>query len=242
MFAVLTACSSARPIAHVSARPDWAVFPSLGAPVSETMLGLFDQREDNFRLSLREVRIFRTTSIPWEEIALEDLPPPIELASGSYAIAAHRYCRAWADEPILVGANEWYVFQDGRLTAYDSRTYRDGCGFTPALEPAQGSSIETEAHVRQWMAENFPGASEPRVVHYVKGIAYADADRVDVAEQYLASGDSSAPAKFTTTLRRHTSRPGSANFPREVDDVAARDLLVLKIEQLRNRPAGPGLE
>jgi len=210
LLAFGTACSTAPPVGPVSAHPDWAVFPALGARVSDTLNGLFDQGHDGYRLSLSEVTIFRTTSSPWEEIPLEDLPPPIELASGSYAIAARRYCRAWAEEPFSVGANEWFLFRDGRLAAYDSRIYRNQCGFAPALEPAQGGSIREEMQVRQWMAENLPETNESRVIRYVKGIVYANADRLDVAEQCLASGDSVAAAAPSESIT--ATIPGRSAF------------------------------
>jgi len=204
--------------------------------MSKTLRGLFDKGGDDFRLSLREVRIFRTTSTPWEEIPLEELPPPAESAAEAYVIAARRYCRAWPDEPVLVSANEWYIFREKRLTAYDSRSYRKRCDFVPALEPAQGESIETETHIREWLVENFPEAREPRVVLYAKGIIYAEADRLDVAEQYLMSGDAIPPddadAAATTMLPGRSLRSGPERLRREVDEDAAREILAGKIEEL----------
>jgi hypothetical protein len=227
------------PRAYETAHPAFAVFPSPGLTVHGTLAGLFDTQESDLRLIVHQVAIFRTDTHPWQEIPLEDLPPALEMASGSYAIAARRFCRTPGSEPGLVGGNEWFVFHAGRLAAFDSRMYRSECTVVPVIEPARGELIASETRVREWMAEKLPDPSEPSLVHYFRGIVYADAERLDVAEACLASGDA-APAgeervMVFKTLLGAPRRAERAQIPDEIDAPAARALLVHELERQGRR-------
>jgi len=237
VVAATTACAPLQRDAYERAHPRWAAFPTLGSGVRATLAGLFDEGAENARVSLREMALFRTDSDPWQEISLEALPPPGGLTHGDYALAARRFCRTWADEPIVVGANEWYLFRDGRLQFYDARSYGGACAFAPAIEPARGASIPREEQLRAWIATSFPGEDAPAVVHYARGIAYADAGRRAAAEEFLASGDAAPPAprgiRVNAMRIGRSVAAGGEQLPQEFDADSARVILVRQIEALR---------
>jgi len=233
-------CASIQREEYERAHPRWAAFPTLGADVHATLVGLFDSGQEPAKVSLNEIALFRTDRAPWLEIPLDGLPPPGELATGDYALAARRFCRVWGDEVVVVGANEWFLFRDGALRAYDARSYGRRCAYHPAIEPARGADVDRERALRAWVDANLPAEELPRVVHYARGIAYADALRAGDAAAWLASGD--AAPDIDPGVRIHTLRigrsvsAGGEQLPKEFDAASARAILVRAIATLRRTP------
>jgi hypothetical protein len=171
------------------AHPGWTPAPpQAGDSVEETLASIHARPEGPFDVSVRELRLLRVDTAPWEPLGADAAAAGSE-AQGIGAIV-HRRCKG--RQGIRFFGSErvsWYVFVAGKLVSYDHYEFGESCEPESHYLPSPAEHVETERALIRYAASRYPESAPTTAERLGKGLALVSAKRLPDAKRMLRSAD-----------------------------------------------------
>jgi len=220
--------------------PEWyGEFPTEGASLHETLAGIYSPPRGDWHRLIHKLSVLELGEGAARELSKAELDAVLrEDRAGDYGVVAALGCQSeYALESYGGEKVAWFLFDDGRLVAYDSFDFSERCAVIGEFKPATKELVEREHAVVAFRDAGFPKSMVHVIDFYRKGFEYLRVGRVDDARAMLAHGD----AGFDVAGRgeHHVEFEGPSRSVRLADqgDVAkARELLVRGLAKLEPAP------
>jgi hypothetical protein len=182
-------CASDYTESYRLAHPGWAPAPPrAGDSFEETVASIHARPEGSFDVSVRELRVLRVDSAPWETLSVDSAAAePEEWVIGAIALRrckGRRGIRFFSSERV-----EWYIFAAGGLISYDHFEFGEGCETENHYLPSRAEHLTTERALIRYAASRYPDSVPTTAEMLSKGLALVAADRLSDAERMLRSAD-----------------------------------------------------
>lgn len=187
--------------------------PSPGSAYGPTLASLDVGPDPDTDVELRTLRVMAVADgrfAPLDPAAAEGRP-------GRIAVTAYRRCsvrEGWRRR--RVERASWYVFDDGRLTAFDHTDFATGCATRRRFRPSPPGDLETERTLARWVGQRYPASRTDAADRLRRGIALAEVGRLEEAQEALEGGD-----RAVEDLRRQRGTV-PVDAPEEQDALQAR--------------------
>jgi hypothetical protein len=171
------------------AHPGWTPAPPrAGDGFEETVASIHAGPEGPFDVSVRELRVLRVDSAPWETLSVDSAAA----GSGEWIVGAIALRRCKGRRGIRFFTSErvsWYVFAAGRLVSYDHFEFGEACETENHYLPSRAEHLATERALIRYAASRYPGSAPTTAEMLSKGLALVSADRLPDAERMLRTAD-----------------------------------------------------
>lgn len=156
--------------------------PAQGTALLPTLASLFDAPSPAARVAVTELRVLRVDQIPWKTLSTAALATE----SGRIAAVAQRTCRI--RERILTreeAGSGWYLFEDGRLRAFDHVAFDAECHPVVEYAPMPADDLSAERGLARYVGQRYTAARPSAEVRLQKGMALVGAGRLQDAQREL---------------------------------------------------------
>jgi hypothetical protein len=208
LLACVSGCVSSYYAQYQKQNPEWIpAFPDDQANLEETVASIYAPSVIGNRVTVRKLEILRIDTDPWQEIEFSELRSGgfTSADSQGYVVIADLYCRGQVELQTYWGEKiVYYLLPENRLQAYDHYQFVEGCTMFNDFRPAKGDVISLERSTLSWIEGRYPKSMVHVTEIFEKGLAYANAGRVDDAGRMLALGlsgfdtSSEEPPEFET--------------------------------------------
>lgn len=174
--------------------PDWyGEAPTAGAPLHETLAGLYAPPVASYSRTLQKVDVLRLADGNATLLGKEELDEVLAAdAPGDYGVVATVRCLSEVDMKRYYGEKvAWYLLEGNRLVAWHHFDFVDRCTGNVSFQPAGGERLALERLVVAHRDANFPRSMEHTGEFYLMGLAYLGAKRPEDAAAMLRAGDAS---------------------------------------------------
>ena len=217
--------------------------PALGMALPE-VLGLAEVREAGaFSVHSEVQRVSKIAGGVWEGVPVSrarrsDFAPD---PGADYVAVVSRDCsdwegrERWSDERA-----SWFLFEGGRLTAWDLYRFAPRCALGNSFRPvaARSPSRADERDLLRWLDQRYPPGRIPLELRFSRGLAYVEAGRLEEAGAMLRFADDALDAREDLERPREVTPAEEAAF-----DAESRRLRGLRAElSTAIRKAGDGVD
>lgn len=161
--------------------------PAAGQPTGAVLAALADDAGPGRSVELRELRVVDRSEEPWSRVPAEAVVTGTDGASPRLGATAVRRCShrdgLTAEESERAS---WYLFEEGRLVAFDHVVFRERCETELRYLPVDAERAADERALARYAAQRAEseGPSGPEPV-LRRGLALVRAGRLEEAEDRL---------------------------------------------------------
>lgn len=216
-----------------------AVYPLVGASVSEVLAALVDDPEAEYTAVIQKLTVLSLEEEGWREVE-ESSDGASELdPAGTYAVVATRVCTVYrGGARSRANVTDWYLLPGNQTAAYQNFQFRDQCVMWLGFRAARGELETSEHSLMDWMKAHHRDAPLLRDFYYLKGLEYLEAARIHDAEAMLKAGDERVEVSFGREHSGLRQDRGRTKVSGEKEREANRDLLESGIEKAHSEGAG----
>ena len=225
----------------VAIAPEGHPMPSEGLGIAEVIALAESAEQGDFSADAEVLRVAKVTDKIWEDVPVRDarrsglaLDPAAE-----YVVVARRECSDWTSDRDRWTEERasWFLLVDGKLAAWDHFAFGPQCGIAESFRPVRAGSpsLVTERDLLRWLEQRHPPGKLPIELRYLRGRAFASADRIAEARAMLHFGDDAVEANEQLFEVRETTEEERAVYDREARRLG--DLRALLTAELREAEA-----
>lgn len=240
--ALAVGCASNYNASYRAKNPNWfSTFPDEGAGLHETLAGLYDRGNFEYRLSVSKLLVVRISDSRAVELTQEEITAALDRPPGgeTYGIVATVDCRSEIDMRMYGGQKTaWLLLEEGELSAWDVFLFSFRCTVGNEFRPVPLERAAAEDALRAFRDANFPPSIGHPGQKYAKGVTYIELGRLEAAEAMLAEGDRTfdANSDVNTQFKRPSESVKTAG---DAETAFKRQQLVESIRGVRSaREAG----
>ncbi len=185
--------------------------------------------EGDARVTLLEQRRMRVDRDPWQTIEADD--PAI--TRSRVTLVAERRCKVKTGRVsrAVIERASWYVFDAGRLIAFDHVSFDSTCATRRYFGPSAPDDLRTERTLKRYVAQRHMESRLSTEGQLRLGIALVGVGRLEEAEQWLGLGKRRI-GRIDSQLRGQVQPNRQALLEAERAELRAlRDTLELRLAQ-----------